>query len=214
MIKIMICEDVRDVRDGFKYLLGLDADIKVVDAYPSAEELLKGIERLGPPDIILMDIVLPGMSGIEATALIKETYPHINVLMLTIFEEENKILNAIEAGATGYILKNTKPGELVNQIKEMHTGGSPISPHVARKLLEEIQKEKRLKPREEFHLTPREKEIMTSIAEGYTSKEIGDQYNIAHSTVKKHILHIYKKMNVKSKVEFMKKVITQDLLDV
>ncbi|HEB10052.1 MAG TPA: response regulator transcription factor, partial [Spirochaetales bacterium] len=117
MIKLVIVEDVKEVREGLKYLLSLDKEITVVKAYKDAEGLLKDLSIMTTPDVILMDIGLPRMSGIKATSLIKEKYPEVNVLILTIFEEEEKILSAVKAGATGYILKNMEPGELVGQIK-------------------------------------------------------------------------------------------------
>ncbi|MGC9313857.1 MAG: response regulator transcription factor, partial [Sediminispirochaetaceae bacterium] len=206
MIRIMICEDVKDVREGFRYLLNMDSEIKVAAAYASAEELLQGMARLGAPDIVLMDIELPGMSGIEATSRVKELYPEAAVLILTIFEEEEKILHAIQAGATGYILKNTKPGELIAQIKTLYQGGSPISPNVARVLLQEFQRDYSTRSHGDFNLTAREKEIVCGIVDGLTYRQIAEQYNISGATVKKHILHIYRKLNVRSKVEFMKKV--------
>jgi len=212
VIRIMICEDVKDVREGFRYLLNMDSEIKVVAAYASAEELLQGILKLGAPDIILMDIELPGMSGIEATARVKELYPTASILILTIFEEEEKILHAVQAGATGYILKNTKPGELITQIKTLYKGGSPISPNVARVLLQEFQRDYSSRSHEDYNLTAREKEIVGGIVEGLTYRQIAEEYNISGATVKKHILHIYKKLNVRSKVEFMKKVMDSDLV--
>ncbi len=211
MIRVMICEDVQDVREGLRYLLNMDLEIEVVDAVPTAEKLFLTMEKHGAPNIILMDIVLPGMDGIEATKKLKGRYPEVDVLILTIFEEEEKILSAIQAGATGYILKNTRPGELIAQIKALHCGGSPISPNVARVLLHEFQREKGHNGRDEYNLTPREKEIMQGIIKGYTYREIAEEYNIASSTVKKHILHIYKKLNVTSKVEFIKKVMDWNL---
>ena len=211
MIKLMICEDVREVRDGLKYLLGMDPDIEVVDAVPSAERLFESIPCRGRPDIVLMDIVLPGMDGIEATRRLKETYSDVDVLILTIFEEEEKILSAIQSGATGYILKNTRPGDLIAQIKALHSGGSPISPNVARVLLQEFRRERVHGERNECRFTPREKDVIHGIIEGLTYREIAEKYNIAASTVKKHILHIYRKLDVTSKVEFMKKVMDWDI---
>ncbi|MEA1911383.1 MAG: response regulator transcription factor, partial [Spirochaetota bacterium] len=115
-------------------------------------------------------------------------------------------------GATGYVLKNTDPGELVSQIKSIYAGGSPISPNIARKILTEFQKDRHHNERKNYNLTPREKEIFTGIADGLTYKEISALHNIASSTVKKHILHIYQKLEVNSKVEFIKKVIEEDLI--
>lgn len=211
MINVMICEDVRDVREGLRYLLGMEDDILVTAVVPDAEELFRSLERMDPPDIVLMDIGLPGMSGIDATRRMLAEYPKTRVLILTIFEEERKILSAIQAGASGYILKNTKPGEIVSQIKALHAGGSPVSPNVARILLDEFQREWSASAREEYSLTPREKDIMKGVMAGLTYREIAREYGIAASTVKKHILNIYKKMNVNSKVGFMKKAMHLDL---
>lgn len=211
MINIMICEDVSEVREGLRYILDMENEISVMDALPSGEDLLESVKKNGVPDIVLMDIELPGISGIEVTRRLLQLYPQVKVLILTIFEEEEKILSAIQAGATGYILKNTRPGDLVSQINALSTGGSPISPNVARVLLHEFQKDTVSEVSHDYNLTPREKEIMKGIVDGYTYREIARDCNIASSTVKKHILHIYRKLNVKSKVEFIKKVMDRDL---
>ncbi len=214
MINLVIVEDSKDTREGLKYLLRLEEGIRVLKACESAEELLIDSDVLGSVDIVLMDIELPGMNGIKATRKIKELRPEVDVLILTIFEEQEKIIKAIQAGASGYILKNAAPGELVGQIKSVVKGGSPISPGVARTLLEEFrQKEKRNKSTEDYDLTPREIEVFKAIVEGYTYKEMADELNIASSTAKKHILHIYRKLNVTSKVEFIKKVIDENILE-
>jgi DNA-binding NarL/FixJ family response regulator len=212
MIRIVIIEDVEEVRQGLKYLLSLDSELKIIKAYESAESFIKSFPLLTAPNIILMDIGLPGINGIEATKIIKKEYPNIDILMLTIFEEEDKILSAIKAGATGYVLKNTDPGELASQIKSIFSGGSPISPNIARKILTEFRKERQNNDKKNYNLTPREKEIFKSIADGLTYREISTLHNIASSTVKKHILHIYQKLEVNSKVEFIKKVIVEDLI--
>ncbi|MBN1830214.1 MAG: response regulator transcription factor [Deltaproteobacteria bacterium] len=212
-INVVIVEDVEDVREGLKYLLGLDETINVINTYSTAEALIKDLKRAKIPDIVLMDIGLPQMNGIEATKIIKSEYPNINILMLTIFEEEDKILKSIRAGATGYILKNATPNDLIEQVKSLAVGGSPISPKAARKLLDEIKKEKEEEAKEDYNLTSREKEILKSIADGYSYKEIARKHYIADSTAKKHILNIYKKLHVKSKVEFVKKVLQESLIE-
>ncbi len=211
-IKVAICEDVQEVREGFRYLLNLDPEIRVLGAFRDAETLLSHLDGDAIlPDVVLMDIVLPGMTGIEATGIIRERFPKVEVLILTIFEEERKIMSAIERGAAGYVVKNTSPGELVAQIKELYAGGSPISPLIARKLFSELRRE-RCTSGDEYHLTAREREIVGAIVEGLTYREIAERYHIAGSTVKKHILNIYKKLQVNSKVEFMKKVMNSDLV--
>ncbi len=212
MIKLSIIEDIDEVRQGLKYLIGADPDIQVLKTYSKAENFIDSFPLFTTPDIILMDIGLPGMSGIEATRIIKKAYPDIDILILTIFEEEKKILNAIQAGATGYILKNTRPGDLVSQIKSIYSGGSPISPQIARKILDEFRKETKTIEKKEYNLTNREKEILRSIVEGLTYREISMKHGIASSTVKKHILHIYRKLEVNSKVEFIKKVMDENLV--
>lgn len=213
MIRLVIIEDVDEVRQGLKYLLSLDSELEVIKAYGNAEPFIESFPLFNVPNIILMDIGLPGINGIEATKIIKKEYPDIDILMLTIFEEEDKILSAIQAGATGYVLKNTDPGELVSQIKSIYSGGSPISPNIARKILTEFRKDRHYNERKNYNLTPREKEIFKGIADGLTYREISTLHNIASSTVKKHILHIYQKLEVNSKVEFIKKVIEEDLIE-
>ncbi len=215
MINIAIVEDSIDAREGFRYLLNLDPDIKVVQVFESAEPLLLQEELLNHIDVILMDIELPGMDGIEATHRIKRSYPNIDILILTIFEEQDKILRAIHAGATGYVLKNSDPTELVRQIKSIRAGGSPISPHVARKLLEQLQKNNdQQRSPDDYHLTKREIEICIEIINGYTYREMAEHLNMAGSTAKRHILNVYKKLDVNSKVEFMKKVVDEGLFHI
>jgi DNA-binding NarL/FixJ family response regulator len=212
-IKVAICEDVREVREGFRYLLSIAPEIRVIGAFSSAEEMIGYLDSGAViPDIVLMDIVLPGISGIEATGIIKHRYPSVEILILTVFEEEQKIIAAIEHGAAGYVVKNTSPGELIAQIKDLHAGGSPISPQIARKLFSELRRGRPHPFTEEYGLTPREREVVQAIVKGLTYREIAEQLNIAGSTAKKHILNIYKKMQVTSKVEFMKKVMKTDLL--
>ncbi|MDX9800849.1 MAG: response regulator transcription factor [Spirochaetia bacterium] len=215
-LSVYIVEDVKEVREGLRYLLSLDGEINVTAAFSSAEDLISDLSGGGRADVILMDIGLPGMDGIDATKIVKENYPEISVLILTIFGEHEKIIRAVKAGASGYVLKNTKPTQLSDQIKSIKAGGTPISPEAASKLFDEFKKDEKITlPGDEagiYNLTAREKEILKSIANGYTYKEIADIFKISSATVKKHILHIYRKLDVSSKVEFMKKVINENLL--
>jgi DNA-binding NarL/FixJ family response regulator len=214
MIQLVIVEDSLEAREGFRYLLSFDSDIQVLKVYESAERLLADAHILKQTDLILMDIELPGMSGIEATRVIKDQYPRIEILILTIFEDQEKILKALSAGASGYLLKNTDPGELAGQVKSVSTGGSPISPFAARKLLEDFQQKQRQgRDLQDYHLTKREVEVCKALLEGYTYREMADQMHMASSTAKKHILNIYRKLQVNSKVEFIRKVIDERLFD-
>ena len=210
-LKIVLVEDIKDVREGLKYFLSLEPTYSVINTYEAAEDLITGLKDGLTPDVILMDIELPGMNGIEATRIITQKFPSISILILTIFEEEVKILEALRSGAKGYILKNTKPQDLIDQIKCLSEGGTPISPSIAGTLVSEIQKTAP-PAKKDYSLTSREKQILEDIIEGHTSREIANKYSISASTAKKHILHIYQKLNVKSKVEIVKKVINEHLL--
>jgi DNA-binding NarL/FixJ family response regulator len=213
-LRVFIVEDEKEVREGLKYLLNLYSEIKVARTFSCAEDLIADLESGREADIVLMDIGLPGIDGIKATEKIRQIKPEIKVIMLTVFEEPEKIFKAIKAGAAGYVLKNTKPAQLVEQLKTLNRGGAPISPEAAGKLFSEIQKESLHDNTDSssYHLTEREYEVLKDIAEGYNYRETAERMNISSATVKKHILHIYRKLNVSSRVEFMKKVINENLI--
>lgn len=209
---LAIVEDEREVREGLKYLLGLDGRIRIAASFARAEELLSWLEENREPDIVLMDIHLPGMDGIEATRILGARHPGVLVLILTIFEEEEKILAAIRAGAKGYILKNTRPEALLEQVLSARSEGSPISPTVARRILEEIQRGGPERDASDYDLTPREKEVLKDVVDGLTYRELAERHHIAGSTAKKHILHIYQKLNVSSKAEIVRKALEERLV--
>lgn len=208
---VAIVEDEREVREGLRYFLGLDERIRVAGCFGRAEDFLAWIRENPDPDIVLMDIHLPGMDGIEATRALQEGHPGLVVLILTIFEEEEKILDSIKAGAQGYILKNTKPEQLLEQILSAKAEGSPISPTVARRILEEIRRGGAGKSAD-YGLTPREREVLRDIVDGLTYRELAERHHIAGSTAKKHILHIYQKLNVSSKAEIVRKALDEGLI--
>lgn len=212
-IRIAVVDDMDDVREGLRYLLTMDDELHVVASFPRAEPLVRQLKGGEVPfDLVLMDIGLPGMSGIEATGLIKEQAPDIKVLVLTVFEDEDRLLSAIRAGADGYLLKNTRPSELIAQIQETCNGGSPVSPAVAGRLLREIRARREQPPAQQYSLTPREQEILRDVVDGLTYREIAERRGIAGSTARRHILHLYRKLNVSSKAEFVRKVLNEDLL--
>jgi DNA-binding NarL/FixJ family response regulator len=211
-ISLAIVEDEKEVREGLKYLLGLDGRIRISGAFGTAEELVAFLTGGGRAELILMDIHLPGMSGIEATRLLQQRWPELAVLILTIFEDEEAILDSIKAGARGYILKNTKPDALLEQIISAAEEGSPISPTVARRILEEIRRGSRALTPADYTLTARELEVLRDIVNGLTYKELADKHHIAGSTAKKHILHIYQKLNVNSKAEVVRKALEEGLI--
>ncbi len=210
---LAIVEDQKEVREGLVYLLGLDPRVRVVASFERAEDLLS---RVGSgavrPDIVLMDIHLPGMDGIAATRALQSTHPDGVVLILTIFEEPDTILAAFKAGAKGYILKNTRPDALLEQILSARDEGSPISPTVARRLLDELRRDARDVPAADYGLTVREREVLRDIVDGLTYRELAEKHHIAGSTAKKHMLHIYQKLNVSSKAEIVRKALDERLV--
>ena len=211
-IVVTIVEDEREVREGLRYLIGLDSRISIAGAFESGEEFLQFLQGGGKTDVVLMDIHLPGMDGITLTQKVSTTYGEIIILILTIFEDSKRILDAILAGARGYILKNTKPEQLLDQIISAVEGGSPISPAIARQILERVRETTSDTQPHDYQLTTRELEVLKDIVNGLTYKELADKHHIAGSTAKKHILHIYQKLNVNSKAEVVKKALEEHLI--
>jgi len=214
-VTIAIVEDQREVREGLTYLLGLDGRVRVIGGFDAAEGLLDwmaGAEKRDEPDIVLMDIHLPGMDGIEATRVLRSARPNMVVLILTVFEEPDTILAAFRAGARGYLLKNTRPEALLDQVLSALDDGSPISPTVARRLLDELRRDADEGASADYGLTAREREVLRDIVDGLTYKELAEKHHIAGSTAKKHMLHIYQKLNVSSKAEIVRKALSEHLV--
>ncbi|MFQ3620759.1 MAG: response regulator transcription factor [Spirochaetales bacterium] len=211
-LDLIIVEDQKEVREGLKYLLGLDSRVNVVRVFDRMESFLEVLDTLPPPDLILMDIGLPGMSGIEGVRIIKKRFPSVVIIMLTVFEDTDKILESIRAGANGYLLKNTKPDVLLEQIVGAAQEGSALSPRVAKRLVEEIQESEAPTEYTTYGLTPRERQILSEVVQGFTYREIAQKYNIAPATVKKHIFHIYQKLDVSSRAEFVRKALQERLI--
>lgn len=210
MIKVCIVEDIQHIREGLTYLLDTAKEIRVIGAYESAEDLIENLSEQNLPNVILMDIQLPGINGIEATAIIKQKFPKVEIMMLTIFEDEDKIFSSIQAGATGYILKDTPKSNLVAEIFELYQGGSPITSRIARKILTELKPESPKK--KEYNLSARENEILKFVVDGMTYQTIAEKIDISPNTVRKHIQNIYQKLQVTSKAEVVGKAINEDLI--
>jgi DNA-binding NarL/FixJ family response regulator len=198
-ISVSIVEDNSGTRESLVELLGRAPGLRCVGAHPSGEEALKKIEQ-EKPDVILMDINLPGMSGIECVARVKERLPKTQVLMLTTYREGDLIFDSLRAGASGYLLKNMAPSELWQAVQQVHDGGSPMSMHIARKVVSFFQ-QVREKNAEIATLTKREQEILALLAKGFLYKEIADQLGISLSTVRAHLHTVYEKLHVQSRTE-------------
>ncbi len=202
-INIAIVEDDNDIREGLKFLLNnKNNNFNCENTYPSAEKLLEDLGDI-EPDIILMDIGLPGMSGIDCLKEVKKYSPEILVVMLTIFEDDDRIFNSLTAGADGYLLKNTPQNKLLDSLLELYNGGVPMSHQIARKVLDVFRKTPSHSEIDE--LTKRELEILDLLVQGFTYKTIADKLFISSQTVHEHIKHIYQKLQVHSKSEAVAK---------
>ena len=202
-ISIAIVEDLDEVRDGLKNFISLSQDFKVLDTFKTAEEALHDIPRLNP-DIVIMDISLPGMNGIECIRQVKNKSPRTQFMMFTVYENDEKVFEALKAGASGYLLKNTGLVQLIESLKELYNGGSPMSANIARKLVTVFrEQQKEAAPVET--LSHRENEILQLLAKGLLYKEIANQLSISVATVRQHIHHIYEKLHVQNRTEAINK---------
>src|SRR5215475_7767894 len=207
-INVSIVEDNRGTRESLRELLGRAQGLKCVGAYASGEEALRKIPE-ETPDVVLMDINLPGMRGIECVARLKARAPKTQVLMLTTYDESDLIFESLRAGAHGYLLKNTTADDLIQAVEQVHSGGAPMSMNIARKVVNHFQQIK--KPSSEMEkLTKREHEILALLAKGYLYKEIGDQLGISISTVRAHLHTVYEKLHVQSRTEAVVKFLGMD----
>lgn len=200
MIRIIIVEDNKTIRDGLSLLFNSTDGLKCVAKYKDCESMLQDIKE-DEPDLILMDIGLPGMSGIEGIRKVKEIFPDILVLVLSVYEDDDNIFDALCAGACGYLIKKTPPARLIEAIQETYEGGSPMSAHIARKVVGYFQSSVKKLNNAEINLSEREKEILASLSKGNSYKMIADSVCISIDTVRYHIRNIYKKMHVHSQSE-------------
>ena len=200
-IQVSIVEDDTGIRESLTALLNLSSDFKCVGAFPNVETALKMLP-LDWPDVVLMDINLPKMSGIEGVAKLKAMRPALQVVMLTSYADNEKIFESLKAGANGYLLKHTQPAEILAAIKEVRNGGSPLSGAIARRVIQHFQQP----PCPEAEtLTPREQEILDLLAKGDSTREIAEKLGISFETVRAHLRKIYEKLHVNSRSEALLK---------
>ncbi len=213
-LKIAIFDDNKNIRDSISLLLATEPQFDLVGSFSHVLDCVVDI-RAVKPDVVLMDIEMPGMTGIEAVIKIKKEFPQIQVLMQTVFEDDDRVFDSICAGASGYILKNFLNTKLVDAIKELQYGGSPMSPSIARKVLNKMQSVSAvIKPEEapDYHLTNREKEVLSCLVNGLSYKMIGSELNISYETVRSHVKKIYEKLHVASLTEVVAKAIHQKIV--
>lgn len=207
LIQVAVVEDDKQIRKNLISLLNDSPGFKCIAAYDDAESALAGLPSVNP-DVVLMDINLPEMSGIECVRNIKIKIPELLIIMLTVYEDTRKIFSSLEAGAVGYLLKSSHPDQILQAINEVMSGGSPMSAQIARKVVQSFHKLKSVES-EIFKLTEREREILDLLAKGFLYKEIADKLFISHDTVHNHLRRIYEKLHVRSRTEAVVKYMQQ-----
>ncbi len=210
VIRVSIFEDNPNFRGSLYQLINGSEGFACVGAHENCAHLLENIEN-DKPDVVLMDIQMPGMNGIDAVSQLRKKYPEMKILMQTIFEDSDKIFQSICAGASGYILKNTSPARLLEFIKETHDGGAPMSPTVAAKVLKMVLPQ-HAPEKEDFDLSDREKEVLSCLVNGMSYKMIGSSCFISVDTVRGHIRNIYDKLHVHSKGEAVATAIKKNIV--
>jgi DNA-binding NarL/FixJ family response regulator len=210
IIKVAIIEDRREIREGLAMLIGLTAGYTCTGSYRSMEEALDKIAR-ELPDVVLSDIGLPGMDGIQGIRILKERYPKLLILMLSVYDDDDRIFDALCAGACGYLLKKTPPARLIESLKESVMGGAPMSPEVAMRVIK-LFRDFRPPARVDYELTPHETRLLKLLVEGHNYKTAALELNVSVNTISFHMKHIYEKLQVHSKSEAVAKALQHRLV--
>ena len=205
---VLIYEDNTSLRESLNTLLTLSQKYQVLGAFEDCSKVIEQLEA-AHPDVILMDIDLPGISGIEAVKQIRRVNKEVQIIMLTVFDDNTHVYDALYAGANGYLLKKYISDKLVNSIEEVLQGGAPMSLSIARMIISHMHETTASK---DYQLTAREKEILQSLSRGNSFKLIAAELGISHETVRTHIKHIYDKLHVQSQIEAVSKAITERLI--
>jgi DNA-binding NarL/FixJ family response regulator len=211
VIRVVIVEDKKAIREGLVVLLGATEGIDCVADYESCEDMLPNLGS-DDADVMLMDIGLPGMSGIEGIREVKKVHSDVVIVVLSVYEDDENIFEALCRGASGYLVKNTPPARLIEAITEAHEGGSPMSSHIARKVVSLFQKSFKSADESDVRLTDREKEILTGLSDGDSYGSIADSLFISVDTVRYHIRNIYQKLQVHSQSAAVSKAIRRGLI--
>jgi len=202
MTRIAIVEDNKVIRESLAAYVHQDPELKCICTCGTAEEALEALPR-HRPDVVLMDIQLPNLSGIECTAQLKQLLPEVRIIMVTVYGDPDLIFKALRAGACGYLLKRCTPEELITAVREVQQGGAPMSREIARKVISHFQDlSQPPQPAAEVeNLSPREREILELLTQGFLDKEIADRLGVKHGTVRWHLQHVYEKLHVRSRTE-------------
>lgn len=208
-IRVAIFDDNKDRRESLSYLIDMQDDMTVCGVFDDCLHVLVDI-KISTPDIVLMDIEMPKVNGIEGVRLIKTTYPHIHVLMQTVYEDDESLFESIKAGASGYLLKKATPEKIIEAVHEVQNGGAPMSPTMANKVLRFFQSQSTTQ--NDYSLTEREKNILALLVDGLSYKMIADRESISFHTVNSHVRKIYEKLHVHSLGEAVSKALREKLL--
>ena len=211
-IHVAIVDDNNSYRDGLRYMLALSPDFHCTGTYLSAQEFLDNLP-VPPPDVILMDIEMPGIDGIACTARLKQNpaYTRTNIIVLSVLQNTEKVMEAILAGAVGYLVKSEPPEQILAAIRQVHTGGSPMSADIARKVLDRVRVSNQ-QPQQKIDLNPRELDVLNGLVDGLSYKMIGEKYAMATDTVRGYIKRIYEKLQVHSRSEAITKALRNNIL--
>ena len=211
-IRVIAFDDNKDLRDMFRMLVDAQPDMVCVAVHPDLSQLMRDIDA-AQPDVIVMDIQMPGMNGIQGVKAIKARYPNAHILMQTVFEDEDKVFDAICAGASGYILKTANADDMVGAIRAVHEGGSPMTPSIAAKVLGRFRATTaNAGPDEDYNLSPRERDVLGLLVKGLSYKMIADQLGISFHTVDSHIRKIYDKLHVSGMAEAVSKAVSKRIV--
>jgi DNA-binding NarL/FixJ family response regulator len=210
IIKTAIVEDIRNIREGLATLINFTDGFRCTGSYRSMEEAIPRIKH-EIPDVLLSDIGLPGMNGIEGIRILKAQFPQMTVLMLSVYEDDERIFDALCAGASGYLLKRTSPAKILENIREAVSGGAPMSPEVATRVIK-LFREVRPPEKVEYDLTPHEIRLLKLLVEGHNYTTAAEELRVSYNTIKFHMRHIYEKLQVHSKSEAVAKALLNRLV--
>lgn len=202
-INVAIVEDLEEIRDALQSYISIDKEMRLTGCFANAEDATRELPEL-QPHLVVMDINLPGMSGIECIRQVKPLCPACQFMMFTVYEDDEKVFEALKAGASGYMLKKHGSQKIIEALKELYDGGSPMSADIARKVVSAFHANEKLSE-PNYHLTRRENDILQLLAKGMLYKEIAQQISISNNTVKQHIHNIYEKLHVQNRTEALNK---------
>ena len=209
-IRVALIEDKRMTREGLGAILDRDSDLECVGLYSSLEAGLPGLESR-PCDVLLLDIHLPGMSGVEGVRVLKERFPEIRILILTVYEEEDKVFESMCGGASGYLLKKSTPAQIVEAVREARRGNSPLSPEVARQIVERLRAAG-VRKRRPSSLTDQELNVLKLLAEGHSYHSASQRLGVSINTVRDHVRDVYKKLQVHTRSEAVSQALRRRLI--